>query len=451
MAYILVSMDRPGKALLILLLLALCAVAGEDPYRALMAGLTSRNPVRRGESLHQLLNSPTIVSEDHWTRTRKALLKILAKDADAELRGLAARCLSISPDPEAMGRILTCLVRERDWRSQRGMLTALEGFTDESLVLLAEKRAFGEPRVDVRALWVEALGRSASPGALATLQRLAEIPTRWPVAQATALALRRHPSVKTIEALLDLLWSEKPGVRSTAYESLVRITGNSELKADPGAWVAWWKEAKDGFVLPEDRPVPDVVPTLPADHITVPTYYDIPIRGRKVIFCLDISASMWGPKIEAAVAELAVAVQSLSTENRFNVIFFNEHPFVWRDELIPAYPFQKLECVTSFADLTTKMYTNIFDTLERALGFAGLGRYALTDAPGVDDVFILTDGEPNRGRFRDTRAILAGLKAVDPKKLVRIHAISIGDDPRELMAAIAKQQGGRYVHVDARK
>jgi uncharacterized protein with von Willebrand factor type A (vWA) domain len=166
---------------------------------------------------------------------------------------------------------------------------------------------------------------------------------------------------------------------------------------------------------------------------------------------MDVSASMWGPKIEAAMAELARAVQSLSTRNRFNVIFFNEHPFVWRDELIPAFPFQKQECVASFSDLETKNYTNIYDTLERALGLAGLGRYARADAPGVDDVFILTDGEPNRGRFRDLKGILAGLSEVDPKKLVRIHAISIGDDPKELMAAIALQQGGRHVHVEARK
>ncbi len=78
-------------------------------------------------------------------------------------------------------------------------------------------------------------------------------------------------------------------------------------------------------------------------------------------------------------------------------------------------------------------------------------RFALKDAPGVDDVFILTDGEPNRGRYRDQKGILAGLKALDPRKLVRIHAISIGDAPKELMAAIAAQQGGRHAHVDARR
>ncbi len=450
-ASILMVMPRALPTLLVLLLIAFGATAEEDPFRDLMADLSSRRPERRREGLMRLLNDPTLVPDDRWERTRRSLLKTLEKDRKADLRGLAARCLALFPDVEATGRILARLSREREWRSQRDMLTALSGFTDEALVALAGKRSFREPRDDVRALWVEALGRSASPAAVAILQKLAGIPTPWPVAQAAALALRRHPSVRTIDALIDLLWSSKPGVRSAAHNSLVVVTGNRDLPEDPPGWVAWWREARDGFVLPGDRPPSPDVTTLPSEPVTIPTYYDIPIRGNRVIFCLDVSASMWGPKIEAAMAELARAVQSLTTRNRFNVIFFNERPYVWRDELIPAYPYQKLECVTSFDDLETKKYTNIYDTLERALGFAGLGRYALADPPGVDDVFILTDGEPNRGRYRDLKGILAGLAAVDPKKLVRIHAISIGDAPKELMAAIAAQQGGRHKHVDARR
>lgn len=444
-------MTRTLTTLLCLLWIALAAAAEEDPFRDLVADLSSRQPERRREGLLRLLSEPALVSEANWERARRTLLKILDKDTTADLRGLAARCLAEQPDVEATGRILARLPQERAWRPQRDMLAALTGFTDEALVALVQKRSFREPRDDVRALWVEALGRSGSPAAVAVLHRLARIPTAWPVAQATALALARHPSIETIDALIDLLWSEKPGVRSAAHESLVIVTGNRDLPEDPPGWVEWWKEVRDGFVLPGDRPPSLDVTTLPSDHITTPTYYDIPIRGNKVIFCLDVSASMWGPKIEAAMAELARAVQSLATRNRFNVIFFNEHPYVWQDELIPAFPFQKLECVTSFDDLETKKYTNIYDTLERALGFAGLGRYALADAPGVDDVFILTDGEPNRGRYRDLKGILAGLAAVDPDRLVRIHAISIGDDPKELMAAIAAQQGGEHRHIDARK
>jgi VWA domain-containing protein/HEAT repeat protein len=347
--------------------------------------------------------------------------------------------------------ILTRLAEERDWRSQRGMLTALEGFTDPALVALAGKRAFSEPRDDVRSLWVEALGRSADPEALAVLHQLARIPVPWPAAQAVALALSRHPSADTVDSLLQLLWSSKPGVRSGAHEALVKVTGNRELKADPGSWVEWWNEHREGFAPPGGRNPDDPVVTVPTDAVSVPTYYDIPIRGRRVIFCMDVSASMWGPKIEAAMAELARAVEGLSTANRFNVIFFNEHPYVWREELIPAYPFQKLECVTSFGDLETKKYTNIFDTVERALGFSGLGRFAVPEPPGVDDVFILTDGEPNRGRYRDTPAILSGLSKLDPRRTVRIHAISIGDTPKELMSSIAKQHGGEHAHVEARR
>ena len=69
----------------------------------------------------------------------------------------------------------------------------------------------------------------------------------------------------------------------------------------------------------------------------------------------------------------------------------------------------------------------------------------------VDTIFFLTDGEPNRGRRKDTRGILAGLAELDPGGKVRIHTISIGEDPKALMAAIAADRGGRHVHVPAKK
>ena len=69
----------------------------------------------------------------------------------------------------------------------------------------------------------------------------------------------------------------------------------------------------------------------------------------------------------------------------------------------------------------------------------------------MDEVFLLTDGEPNRGRYKDTRAILAGLAALDPKRTVRIHTVSVGEDPKALMSAVAKRHGGRHYHVEAKK
>ena len=446
--------NSPARFLLVLLFAATSSADG-DPFADFLSGARSGSEDRRREALEAVLASPGLVPEGSVDRARRLLLDVLEKDSEAELRGLAGRCLRHFRSTETDGRILQQLSRERDHRSQRALLDAVSGYPDEALAALVEKRAFREPREDVRCLWVEALGRSGRPEALETLVRLARAPAPWPIGQAAAVALAEHPTPAVVDVLIDLLWSGFDGVRSAAHESLEQVTGNRDLPAEAARWVEWWGQVREGFEFPGSKPGAEAgdgdVQTVPSDPATLPTYYDIPIRGRRVIFVMDISASMWGPKSEAALAELSRAVRTLRTTNRFNVIFFNEHPYPWRKELLPAFPYQKLECVTSFQELETKKYTNIYNSIERALGFAGLGRFALEDPPGVDDVFVLTDGEPNRGRYRDQRGILAGLDALDPMKRVRIHAISIGDAPKDLMQAIAKQHGGRHVHIDARR
>ncbi len=431
-----------------LVLLALCSSARAGDV---LAGLRARDPDARRQAIDALLADPGALGEEEFGKARRVLLDLLEGDPRPEVRGLAARALATRRTTESDVRTVERLGREDDWRAQRPMLDALAGCRDEAVLALLVRRAFGDPRLDVRALWVEALGRLDHPRAAETLRSLAGAPLDWPVAIAAALALSRHAHPESVRRLIDLLWSDDDGVRTAAHESLVALTGERALPAKPGPWAEWWERRKEGFVFPGPPAPGEVVATVPAEPATVPTYYDIPIRGRRVVFCLDVSASMWGMKSEAASRELERAVRSLPSFCRFAVIFFNEHPLPWREEMTPAYPFQKLACVATFAGLETKKYTNIFDTLERALGFAGLGRYALPDPPGVDDVFLLTDGEPNRGRYRDTDGILAGLRELDPRGSVRIHTVSVGEKPRALLELIAKEHGGRHAHVEAAK
>jgi hypothetical protein len=440
------------RSLIFLLVLVPALDAGDLGYERFLNGAKSDRPGRRREALQAFLADPALVPEERWSRVRKVLLSILEKDRKPGLRGLAARCLVPRRSTETDARILHQLVDESDWRAQRPMMEALEDFRDESLFALIERRAFREPVEPIRALYIEALGLAADRRGLDTLLKLADVPIPWVAAQAVAIGLGRHHTRESVDGLIDLLWSEDHGVRMMAYQSLLAITSNRELPAEAAAWVKWWKEHREGFQFPSQKPPEDAsARTVPAGPVTVPTYYDIPIRGRRVIYCMDVSASMWGPKFEAALAELSRSIRSLPTSRRFNIIFFNEHPVAWREELIPAFPFQKYECVGVFESLETKKFTNIFDTLERSLGFAGMGRWAKKDPPGLDDLFLLTDGEPNRGRHRDQKGILAGLDALDPKRIVRIHTISVGEDPKELMAAIASRHGGRHYHVEAKK
>jgi hypothetical protein len=440
--------------LLTLLLLPAVAVAADSAgYDRFVADVRSDRPGKRRAALAALLAEPSMVPKERRDRVTKLLLHVLDKDRVPELRGLAARCLASHRSTETDLKILHRLREERTWRAQRPMISALTGLEDDTVVAWMEKQAFREPRVDVRALLVEALGRPDHPRAYEALVKIAGVRIPWPVAQAAAIALGRHPRPESVDALIDLLWSDRPGVRAAAHESLVRLTGQRKLPAEPAAWVKWWGESRVDFVFPGRKkpPTGDATKTVTGGTVTVPTYYDVPIRGKRVIFCLDVSASMWGQKFDAAKAELSRVIRTLPVTYRFNVIFFNEHPAAYAEEMIPAFPFQKLECVASFEELETKKFTNIFDTLERALGFAGIGRFAKQDPPGVDDIFILTDGEPNRGRRKDLKGIVSGLARLDPKKRVRIHTVSIGEDPREIMKAIAAGQGGAHVHVPAKK
>ncbi len=414
----------------------------------LLQGLASENAGRRRAALAHLLELPDAPRRPGWRRAERILAKMLRRDPDPRLRGLAARCLYLEPSPENGARIARRFSEERNWRAQRGLMEALEGFTDPGLLALLERGVFDSADPGFRALQVEALGRAGGGISRAFLLRIAKMSLPWPVTQAVAAALARQPVKEAVDRLLALLESGDAGVRSVAFWALVRLTGNRDLPARADAWARWWAARRAEFRFPGRDAAGRTVSASPA---TVPTYHDIPIRGRRIVFCLDVSASMWGPKFEAARAELSRAVRALPPDRRFAVITFNEHPRPWRRELVPARPFQKIECLAFLDGLTTKMYTNLYDTLELALGFAGLGPRALRDPPGADDVFLLTDGEPNRGRHRDREGILRALDGIDPRRRVRIHTISIGDAPRALLRAIAARHGGRHVFLPAKR
>ena len=84
-----------------------------------------------------------------------------------------------------------------------------------------------------------------------------------------------------------------------------------------------------------------------------------------------------------------------------------------------------------------KSYTNIFDSMEKALKME------------PDEIFLISDGAPNRGRFRLPRDILREIKELNRKK-VRINTISVvrvvdGDEHIGLLKDIAEAHGGQAV------
>src|SRR5207244_1172412 len=125
-----------------------------------------------------------------------------------------------------------------------------------------------------------------------------------------------------VPPLLALLGHKAVEVRVHAWESLTRITRRS-IAPDRAAWEAWWRAQAGKAPAVLERPSDDPYGDAPPAH--VPTYYGIAIgRPRaRVVFCLDVSASMWGDGIDHARAHLAATIRELPSTCAFEIVTFH--------------------------------------------------------------------------------------------------------------------------------
>lgn len=143
---------------------------------------------------------------------------------------------------------------------------------------------------------------------------------------------------------------------------------------------------------------------------TSATFYGVPVESDRIIFVIDVSASMLrrdpgedGSRFQVAVRELLGAARKLEAEARINVIFFGTEVWKWEKSL------QKLNAATLARlerDLRTRRpigATYLYDGLEAAL-----------DDPEVETIYLLSDGAPSGGEVRRARGHPAGGAATQP-------------------------------------
>ncbi|MFV1958720.1 MAG: VWA domain-containing protein, partial [Planctomycetota bacterium] len=203
---------------------------------------------------------------------------------------------------------------------------------------------------------------------------------------------------------------------------------------------------RDGKRLP--RPEPPAGGdryTLPTP-LHVPRYYGVPIDrpSSHVVFCLDVSQSMYGRGIEQARDELERTLLEFPSTYRFDVIAFNErlHPFA--GELVPAHPVMKQRVLAWLDRLETISYTNLYDAVEMAFGYAGLGPRPADRPTRLDAIFLLSDGAPNRGRYLREARVVRGIAELSRRR-IPVHCVAAGEEVFPLLEANAAATGGRFV------
>jgi HEAT repeat protein len=430
--------------LLLLLLLASPAM-GEDFDRALRA-LKGDDRDKRGEALAAFAKGEvepgTAYQRD---RTFEALRRFLSDRFPGDERALAFRALARLKTDRAFAALLDRTLEDTD---DRVLEAAEEAFraAPEALVDEVSRRIDKAEDPLLRAVLVRVLGALPGPLARERTRAHAAMPDTWCPRAAAAHALGRDPAPEALPPLLRLLDIDDPALVTAAVESLTRLTKKT-FGRDPAAWKAWWETKDQVAPLEEalegasgDRPKPDgerrTVVGNPERKTIGGTYFGIPITGGKVAFVCDVSGSM-RYKLEIAYDQLSRAVKSLPSTSQFEVVFFNEHVWPWRGRLSRADPVTKELLCRHLPTIEIKSYTNLFDAIETALGV------------GADEIFVISDGEPNRGRKQFADDILAELKRLNTRG-TRIHTVSVvrvvdGEEHISLLERIAESNGGQHV------
>ena len=349
------------------------------------------------------------------------------------------------------------------------------GLLLNALVAASEVGAKGMKDSDptVRLTVLEALAERKEPQTEAiAIKALGE--KGWPHRQAAAKLLGEIGTVASIGPLVKAMAVEDGRVTENMAAALRALTGE-EIGPFPDAWKAWYDANKKELAAQGARAVRVKKPKESAPPLD---YYGIKTKSRRIVFLLDISGSMKevignpdveitgdeeetfaGRKIDIAAKVLKQAVRNLDENTWFNIITFNHEVKVLFEKSVQATQDNKNRMYLELNDLEPKGATFTYGALDKTFQMAGRGVTDKHYDPGVDTVFVLSDGAPtdddiDNAQPMDYKKILAQVKVWNSLKRVQIHTIAI--DPKfgvggflKFMKGLASRNDGTYREIGA--
>lgn len=156
-------------------------------------------------------------------------------------------------------------------------------------------------------------------------------------------------------------------------------------------------------------------------------------QPRNVVLLLDTSLSMYGEKLKRAVEAVDYFLHSLSPQDHFALIIFNDEPYSFAPAPLPATTDNVEQALSFIKNSMLGGATDLRKALVKAVEVS-------SQLPaGEHSIVLITDANPTVGT-RDLKQIL---KAVDNK--VRVFAFGLGSDANgTLLEQLAKSGRGYF-------
>jgi hypothetical protein len=346
------------------------------------------------------------------------LLSIAKKDLNRADGGIAAApslAVLLSSNLASVRRDAVAFVDETVVSSKNGV---------EVLITLADE--LGEHRA------------VADVAPLARLSKTKSFANHFGLRRAVVAALAKIPDRQALGALIEMLPQLGGEAGADAIEHLTQVT-EQVFAADSDAWARWWDDNRDSF-------------EYPARNIQAPyrqaslagatgNYYGLPLFAQRLVFVLDTSGSMTGPRIEAAKRELTRAINGLPEHAHFGIVVFNGNVSVWQRQLVAATDSAKKTAMRYVSVQATHSNTASYDALEAAMEF------------DTEAIYFLSDGAPYGGKITAPVDIVAAISAANKTRRISIYTIGIGagipGGPLDMfLKTLAEQNLGLYRRVD---
>ena len=284
------------------------------------------------------------------------------------------------------------------------------------------------------------MGFRADAPSLATLKKLARqrcFADFFACRRAVVQALIRFRTTESVDALLKLLPKLDGEVRGDVVRYLEEIS-HERFEYDVKAWRAWWKEHSQGFKFPQGG-------VAMVGRMEIPqggsSYYGLPLYARRVVFVIDISGSMAGPRLAMAQRELTSVVGGLPEDASLGLVAFSTQVLPWRKELAAATRANKQDAFRFIKLLVARGSTATYDALEVAF------RY------DAEAIYLLSDGEPNHGKIVNPAGIIMAISGANRGRRLSIYTIGIAPGAAEganesFMKTLAEENFGLYKRVD---